>query len=248
MNTSAPPPPPAAPASRTPPTRYQAYVRWIESLCATDPGARVVLRRGLRRSLDDVPASHRIVAAWLPDRRTEAEERAYYAIASLIADRPRHSFAPTDSDDTDKSDTGTARAQPPDTPTPASTRPARPDERAPHETHRGTSLGLAFARAVQAGGPSALRPQTAETRLTLLTRQSLDGLHRHLPASLRHLCQAGVTVDHAQLMADLTAWPASSKRICRRWLQDYYRARARPEEDQARQADLTDTTEPEHGD
>ncbi|MEU6313790.1 type I-E CRISPR-associated protein Cse2/CasB [Streptomyces sp. NPDC047014] len=248
METSAPP---AAPTGRTPPSHHRAYVQWIQDLCAKDPGARVALRRGLRRGLDDVPASHRIVAAWLPDRRTEAEERAYYAIASLIADRPRHSFTHAGSDETPESaeDDGandTTKAQRPDQAEGDRDRPARSDERAAHEARRGspgTSLGLAFARAVEAGGTSALRPQTAETRLTLLTRQSLDGLHRHLPASVRHLRQAGVAIDYAQLMADLTAWPTSSKRICRRWLQDYYRARARHEEQRARAADLTDTAE-----
>ncbi len=41
---------------------------------------------------------HRIVAPWLPEERGEAEERAFYAVAAMIADRPRHSFTTPDTD------------------------------------------------------------------------------------------------------------------------------------------------------
>lgn len=73
--------------------------------------------------------------------------------------------------------------------------------------------------------------------MDLLTRQSLNGLHRHLPSSMRHLRQAGTDVDFAVLLADLTWWPTQSKTIARRWLQDFYRLRDAAKHGRAQQRD-----------
>ncbi|MEV1080924.1 type I-E CRISPR-associated protein Cse2/CasB [Streptomyces sp. NPDC050211] len=214
--------------------RLVAYTRWIEELCRDDPGARTALRSGLRRGLDDVPRMHRFVAPWLPqDRRApETEQRGYYAVAAMIASQPRSTYTTPDS----------GAEQAPET---------APDDTVsnsekPQAGRYGTSLGLAFALAVteSPGREREMRESTAESRLNLLTRQSTNGLHRHLPAAVGYLRELGVPVDWAQLLADLIAWPAHHGRISRRWLQDYYRQRTQTLREKANHADQDEAESP----
>ncbi|NJP46497.1 type I-E CRISPR-associated protein Cse2/CasB [Actinacidiphila epipremni] len=225
------------------PNRYQAYVRWVEYICRTDPGARTILRKGLGRGLDDVRyvrGMHRILTRWLPQGADTpaAEQRAYYTVASLIAERPRHSFAhdePEPEPSTEHADGRTPTAEPDDAPETGITGKLQ-----------GESLGAAFAAAVLAGGNSReIRQSTAETRLHLLTRQSLDGLHRHLPSAVRFLRDADAPVDYARLIADLTVWPALQGRISRRWLQDFYSPLAKSRNDAANAADADESQNPD---
>ncbi|MFK0172601.1 type I-E CRISPR-associated protein Cse2/CasB [Streptomyces sp. NPDC090306] len=225
---------------------YRKFVAEIATKCGTDPGVRVALRKGLRRSLNDVGPLHRIVAAWLPENRSDAEERAFYAVAAMIADRPRHSFNDPDDEtlseqQTPATDTGNepeAATEPGETPTTV------PQQAVPDRTRR-DSLGASFARAVVAqGGQGGVREDTAEARLNLLTRQSVDGLHRHLPGSVRLLrgngSGSGADVDFAVLLNDLAGWPQYSKAISRRWLQDFYRVKNAALEAAARRRDSED--------
>ncbi|MQY15161.1 hypothetical protein SRB5_53390 [Streptomyces sp. RB5] len=200
--------------------KYREFVTWVEKRCAEDPGVRVALRRGLRRELDDVRGMHRIVAAWVREGCPEAEERAYYAVAAMIADRPRHAYASPETDDG------------------ADPEPVDPDEATPKKRPRRDSLGASYARAVLAQAGRGLREENAEARLNLLTRQSLTGLHRHLPGNVRHLRDTGTEIDFAALLHDLASWPRFSKPIARRWLQDYYRTRKTPIENAAKDQDL----------
>ncbi len=215
---------PAPPTSSPPPTaagrpaaalgHARAFVRWIDQRCHADPGVRSALRRGVGRPLDDVPYMHKFVANWLTAEhlRTPDTQRAYYAVASLIAAQRRDQYSAA------KNTTDNAAA-------PSTERPY------------GTSLGTAFAQAVAKGADSGIRESSAETRLNLLTRQSANGLHRHLPGAVRQLRERQVDVDWAQLLVDLSRWHRHSGSIKRRWLQDFYRARRTVEYDQARQAD-----------
>ena len=158
---------------------------------------------------------HRIVAGRIPSGLNDEGQRAYYTVAALIASQPRSDFVEPD--------------------------PSEGDPEFPRSNGRrfGGSLGTLFAEAVAAapGRERQMRGSTAERRLNLLTRQSVDGLHRHLPASIRYLREIGVTVDWAELLDDLLAWPVHSGRITRRWLQDYYRLRAKAEAEEAQRAD-----------
>ncbi|GAQ65361.1 type I-E CRISPR-associated protein Cse2/CasB [Streptomyces scabiei] len=214
--------------------RLVAFTRWIEELCRDDPGARTALRSGLRRGLDDVPRMHRYVSPCLPRNGQVplSEQRAYYAVAAMIAAQPRTSYATADTD-----------GGPDSAPDPGPTRESKPAaaEAAPAARY-GESLGHAFALAVteSPGRDREMRESTAESRLNLLTRQSLNGLHRHLPAAVGYLREIGVPVDWTQLLSDLVAWPAHSKAISRRWLQDYYIQRTRALREHA---DRTDQTE-----
>ncbi|MFE8012307.1 type I-E CRISPR-associated protein Cse2/CasB [Streptomyces antibioticus] len=235
MTTTAPP------ATRLP--LYRKYVEEITARCGADPGVRVALRKGLRRGLDDVGPLHRIVAPWLPEERGEAEERAFYAVAAMIADRPRHSFTTPD-DEAPEHDgpdlAATTGNEPKTSPTADEEAVLAQGQKAPGRARR-DSLGASFARAVVAqGGQAGVRQDTAEARLNLLTRQSLEGLHRHLPGSVRLLRNADTDIDFAVLLADLTDWPRNSKAISRRWLQDFYRIRNSALEAAARRHDSED--------
>ncbi|WP_244315530.1 type I-E CRISPR-associated protein Cse2/CasB [Streptomyces albidochromogenes] len=188
-----------------------------------DPGARSALRSGLRKDLDSVRRMHRLIAPWLPEPRTEDVERAYYAIAAMIAAQPRSALAvPADG-------------------------PLQPDEELAATGRAGrrrASLGAAFAAAVTEGPgrEKEMRVGTAESRLNLLTRQSVNGLHRHLPSAVGYLRSLGVEVDWAQLLDDLGDWRKHSGRISRTWLQDFYRVLGKKLAQQADEADETELT------
>ncbi|MGA4842162.1 type I-E CRISPR-associated protein Cse2/CasB [Streptomyces sp. G45] len=223
--------------------RLLTYTQRVERLCHKDPGARSALRGGLRRGINDrlTQRMHRFVAPWLPDHAlgSDTDQRAYYAVASMIAAQPRSGSATADPPDERAADGGAAAS-------PAET-PGEPDAGAPAEPsdaqRYGASLGAAFAAAVTTGPgrDKAMRESGAEARLNLLTRQSIDGLHRHLPAAVGYLRSVDVPVDWPQLLSDLLAWPQHSGRISRRWLQDYYRQRSADEHKRAQQADAEAT-------
>ncbi|WNI18723.1 type I-E CRISPR-associated protein Cse2/CasB [Actinacidiphila sp. ITFR-21] len=238
-------------------TLHQKYVRRIENLCRTDPGARIALRKGLRRALDDgahTRGMHRLITPWLPQgaETPETEQRAYYTIAALIAAQPRYSFAADGPEDEPAAEAGNQPAAEPQNdpgqdadgesePAAAVIDPAAspPGSAQARRRSSGSSLGIAFARAVAEapGREREMRLSTAESRLNLLTRQSVNGLHRHLPASVGYLRGLDVPVDWARLLGDLIGWQAGSGRISRRWLQDFYWSCAQSDRDKAAKAD-----------
>ncbi|MDX3342728.1 type I-E CRISPR-associated protein Cse2/CasB [Streptomyces baarnensis] len=231
QDTHPAPPPAAATAtvphqnSTRPVSRARTFTGWVAQVCREDPGARSALRSGLRKDLDSVQRMHRLVAPWLPEQRSKDVERAYYTVAAMIAAQPRSALkaAAGDADD--------------DSVRPGGREPSGGTSRRPR-----SSLGTSFAIAVTEGPgrEKEMRAGTAESRLNLLTRQSVNGLHRHLPASVGYLRSVGVEVDWAQLLEDLGNWRARSGRISRTWLQDFYRLRSR---DSAQQADAADERE-----
>jgi CRISPR system Cascade subunit CasB len=76
-----------------------------------------------------------------------------------------------------------------------------------------------------------MRMSAAESRINLLTRQSLRGIHLHLPAAVNQVRTTDASIDWEQLLADLVDWPYQSGRISRRWLQDFYRITAGADQD-----------------
>ncbi|GAA1141559.1 type I-E CRISPR-associated protein Cse2/CasB [Streptomyces javensis] len=194
------------------------FVAAMLQLCAQDRGARAALRTGVGKHPDEARRMHRYVAVWLPSL-DEDTQRAYYAVAALIAAR-RDSEAPGQA--------GQAGKRPPG-------------------SRFGESLGVAFAAAV-ARPRDGLRESSAEMRLNLLTRQSVAGIHRHLPAAVRQLCDKQIQPDWAQLVVDVRGWRDQRGRTGRRWLQDFYRARRQAEiaaaKDAAERADAADADQP----
>ncbi|WP_405650509.1 type I-E CRISPR-associated protein Cse2/CasB [Streptomyces sp. RK9] len=232
--------------------RLLAYTQWTEQLCRKEPGARSALRSGLRRGINDRSAQrmHRFVARWIPESSlgSEADQRAYYAVAAMIAAQPRSGSAAADLlDEPEETDGGGTTGTEP------TVEAAAGASAGPTGSQRfGTSLGAAFAAAVtdSPGRDKAMQESGAEARLNVLTRQSIDGLHRHLPSAVGYLRNLDVPVDWARLLSDLLAWPEHSGRISRRWLQDYYRQRSADADNRANRADaeeavLDETDQPE---
>lgn len=207
---------------------YAAFTTHIEHLCRTDPGARAALRAGLRRDLDHprTRPMHRLLTPRLPEGCDDNTARAYYTVASLIAAQPRHAFSPGQADDEDTADEHRAAQQ-----------QTVQEEGSPHErqtppgpSRYGSSFGAALGQAVTAKGAS-MRMSAAESRINLLTRQSLRGLHLHLPAAVNQVRTTDAAIDWGQLLADLIDWQYQSGRISRRWLQDFYRITAGADQD-----------------
>ncbi|MFH9606590.1 type I-E CRISPR-associated protein Cse2/CasB [Streptomyces sp. NPDC017448] len=231
---------PAPEASKRPRTRasYIAFTLDIERLCRRDSGARAALRAGLRRDLDHPRARpmHRLLTTRLPEECDDRTAQAHYTIASLIAAQPRHAFAPGQEDDEDTEaeqggqvleenggpDGGTAASGS----TRSDTTPSDPPPYSPY----GSSFGATLGQAVMAKGAS-MRMSAAENRINLLTRQSLRGIHLHLPAAVNQVRATDSPIDWGQLLTDLVDWPYQSGRIGRRWLQDFYRITARADQD-----------------
>ncbi|MFD7506192.1 type I-E CRISPR-associated protein Cse2/CasB [Streptomyces sp. NPDC059850] len=188
--------------------RYDTFVANVLAQCA-DPGTQQALRRGLAKPVDEVPA--RTHAALLrhglvPDEAKGARKRAYYAVAALIAARPRAQRT-AEADGAEVAQTATPLGSP-------ATAGFRPS---------GTSLGESLALAVTRQDTDGLKEGGVESRLHLMVRQETGGLHRMLPAVLRQLGSAGVAADYACLLRDLIAWEYGRDQVATRWLEGFYR-------------------------
>lgn len=213
--------------------RYRRYVQFIEK-CCEHPGSRAALWSGLRRTPERSPRMHSMVTPWLGDAPKSAEERAFYTVAALIAGQPR-----SGRDDTartrQKGDTHTPDEQ--TGPVVAGPRRGRSLGRsmadfqsALHTRSKPASGGADTASGRSQPDDSATHGPLSplERRLHALTRQSIDGVHRDLPAIVLRLRGDNVPVDWAQMLADLARWPAERDHISKRWLQDFYRYRDLP--------------------
>ncbi|MFI9723880.1 type I-E CRISPR-associated protein Cse2/CasB [Streptomyces sp. NPDC052396] len=179
-------------------TEHVRFVREIRQLCADSPGAHARLRRGLGKDIDQVAGMHEFIAHWLPEKRNRERDRAYYAVAALIADQPRHVVRSRSASDTEAEQ--------------------------PVGTY-GPSFGRTLADSVlkSPAQERSRRRDSTRRRLDLLVRQSPTGLHRYLPSVTRLLRQYETEPDWAQLLNDLTRWPWNAADIGSRWQQDYFR-------------------------
>jgi len=167
-------------------------------------------------------------------------ERAFYTVAALIAAQPRSareekSAEPAESagaqeSDAQKSDAGgneVRAAQETQTETPGSaaarTAPGAEDG-ARRRRAASRSLGRCLADAVnQAPGHERNDLYSRlETRLRLLCRRDVDGLHRHLPRLVRQLRSDEITVDWVRLLLDLAYWGVDPDLVAKTWLQQFY--------------------------
>lgn len=186
----------------------RSFVLKILDRCAEDRGARNALRSGSGKRLDQVPRMHRIISPLLP---------------AWVMERPdtqRHYYAVASMIALLSSD-----------------QIASARRRFDEQSRYGTSLGKTLADAVATGTKKGIRESSAETRITLLTKQSVEGLHRHLPSTIRQLQGADVAIDYARLLNDLNQWRRYRGDVTRRWLQDFYRTRFEADRKAAQQAD-----------
>ncbi|MEV7815540.1 type I-E CRISPR-associated protein Cse2/CasB [Streptomyces flaveolus] len=116
------------PAASAPPTASTVrvsdrFVRYIHRLCESNQ-ARAALRRGLGLPVERCNHMHRYLVPWLRDHDDQHHadvRRAYYAVASLIAARPR------------------------------SARDTTPDQNAPASWYERPNLGASLGQAVAIG-------------------------------------------------------------------------------------------------
>ncbi|WP_258177505.1 type I-E CRISPR-associated protein Cse2/CasB [Streptomyces solincola] len=186
-STAAPLPPTAATA------RADRFIAHMHRLCHDSTQARAVLRKGLGLPVERCTHLHRYLVPWLRDNGDPHHSdvrRAYYAVASLLAARPR------------------------------STRDSAPEPSASLPWYARPNLGASLGQAVAQG---VMKDNTAAGALHLMARQSSDAIHPALPALVRQLANAGITVDWAVLLSDLARWNRDRDRIATRWLESYFR-------------------------
>lgn len=201
--------------TRVPP-RADQLAREVGKLTANSTADRSVLRHSLGQVPKEVALGvHRIVVPLLPEPHSEAEERAYYAVAALIASQPRKAR------DEAQTDGGATAPGTDDGPASASAR------------NRRGNLGYSLAHAVSNGA----NEKTLEDRLQLLARQNLDGLYRHLPRLILQLRGDQVRIDWGVLVRDLSRWAGDPRQVAKEWAQEYYRTRERLAASKERQAE-----------
>jgi CRISPR system Cascade subunit CasB len=196
------------PESASVPAKADALAREVTRLARNSPADRSVLRHSLGKPPKDAALGvHRIVVPFVPDHAPESAERAYYAVAALIASQPRDAR------------TGTGDSQETSAPPP---RDATGGQRAATGQRR-QNLGFSLAHAVDRGGNA----NSLENHLQLLARQDLDGVHRHLPRLILQLRGDQVHIDWGVLIRDLARWAHDPRQVAKEWAQDYYRTSER---------------------
>ncbi|WP_078962786.1 type I-E CRISPR-associated protein Cse2/CasB [Streptomyces sp. SCSIO 75703] len=198
---------------------HDLFVARVIAACR-DAGEQQALRRALGKPVNDVPA--RTHAVLLKPRPTEdggpdmplvpydaGDKRPFYAVAALIAARPRAQRVVADTSPADEEKDHSA---------PAGDKRPGVDGFRPGGTNLGESLAMAVTR-----HDDAIKEKGAEAKLHLMARQDIEGLHRMLPSVVRLVSGTGVHVDYACLLRDLRAWPTYRDGVVTRWLESYYR-------------------------
>jgi CRISPR system Cascade subunit CasB len=180
-----------------------AFVAYVLDLCKVKK-TQSDLRTGLGLPVERCNYLHRYLVPRLPERMHPDARRAHYAVAALIAARPRAAR------EADPHTAGSGQ---------------------PHgQWYQRANLGAALAEAVN---KHVIKPDSAEGDLHLMARQSSGAIHPRLPALTRHLLTGGVAVDWAVLLEDLAWWNRDRDKIATRWLEAYFRTTTDPEQDPA---------------
>jgi CRISPR system Cascade subunit CasB len=207
------------------PPEADRLAREITRLVSRNPGDRSVLRHSLGQHPEHVAVGvHRIIVPLLPADPSEHVERAYYAVAALIAAQPR---AARDQAVTSAPAAGTADETAADRPPAGNGTPG---------AVRRANLGCSLARAVHQGGSA----KTMEDRLQLLARQDADGIYRHLPRLILQLRGDQVRIDWGVLARDLARWGNQPRLVAKEWTQEFYRASERLAREKNRKAEQAD--------
>lgn len=198
----------SVPASTAPPKgkserASDAFVAHVLDLCRVKK-TQSDLRTGLGLPVDRCNYLHRYLVPRLPERMHADSRRAHYAVAALIAARPRTAREAA----AHAADNGELRT----------------------DWYQRANLGAALAEAVN---KRVIKPDSAEGDLHLMARQSIEAIHPRLPALTRHLLTGGVAVDWAVLLEDLAWWNRDRNRIATRWLEAYFRTAGAKDDDPA---------------
>jgi CRISPR system Cascade subunit CasB len=214
------------------PAEADRMAREISRLIRRSPGDRSVLRHSLGQAPEEVSVGvHKIVVPLLPKDaadgtpRAHDVERAYYAVAALIASQQRPARDQAGGDGTPDDPPGAA---PPDDP---AGKEGTPPGRQPH------NLGYSLARAVHQGS----NRKSTEDRLQLLARQDVEGVYRHLPRLILQLSGDQVQIDWGVLVHDLTRWAREPRLVAKEWVQEFYRTDERLTAEDKRKAEKATT-------
>jgi CRISPR system Cascade subunit CasB len=200
------------------PKEADRLAREVTWLVKHNPGERAALGHSLGKRPEEAPVSvHRIVVPLLPKDPPDAAERAYYAVAALIAAQPRQAR--------DQPATGSTPDDLPDGVVPDGS----PSEAAAGKPRQ--NLGYSLARAAHEG------VRNLEGRLQLLARQDADGIYRHLPRLILQLRAEQVRVDWGALIRDLTRWEHNPRLVAKEWVQEFYHADERLTAEDKRKAE-----------
>jgi len=211
------------------PKEADRLARVITELVKRNPGDRSLLRHSLSLTPEEVAVGvHRIIVPLLPkdtDHDPQAE-RAYYAVAALIAAQPRPARDQAGTEEAPEGDTGEAV-------------PGIADDGKPGGPARSrNNLGYSLARAIHAGGNA----KSLEDRLQLLARQDAEGVYRHLPRLILQLRGDQVRIDWGVLIRDLARWERAPRQVAKEWAQDFYRTDERLTAEEKRNADQASST------
>src|SRR5690606_30064731 len=168
------------------------------------------------------------VARYLPERCSEAEERAFYTVAALVAAQPRGARdqealpgpereAAEDGRPPGAEEGATGEAGDGTAPPGEAAGPSGRDDTAAVTRH---TLGQSLAWAVENG---RLKGDMVRDRLHLLARYRTDRLHRELPKLIAHLRADLVPIDWGYLLADLARWESERGQVAKRWVQQDHR-------------------------
>lgn len=229
-------------------------VRRLSSQVVDEPAIRATLRRAVGKEVADpaVLPVHGFVTPYLPNPPERGEghdryrfpeaavERAFYAVAALIAGQPRQardqgtkdSEVPDEAaahDETDQTEAGERTSSPTDTTSENDDPPPGPEPR--------PNLGATLGEAVTKG---RLNADTTEARLHLLCRQSVEGAHKQLPRLIQYLRSREAPVDWGLLVLDLARWGGDRDAVAKEWVQGYHRVIQA--EEQARRNESQDTS------
>ncbi|MFW5421013.1 type I-E CRISPR-associated protein Cse2/CasB [Nocardiopsis sp. CNT-189] len=213
------------------------------------PGDRAVLRRMVGHPPGHLTARpvHKVIYDCLKDGdgrphglpEDPAGEWAFYAVASMMADQPRDARdarkaeAPEESG-REESGRGPGAVSPDGSGDAADGDPADSGgEAAPEQepsggemrlrkSERRPNLGVSLAGGVKDG---VFKAETTEKRLHRLCRLDLAGLHKRLPALVRHARADLVDLDWGVLVVDLARWESERDEVAKEWLQAYHRTR-----------------------
>ena len=196
------------------PREADRLAREVAHLIAKNPGDRSVLRHSLGRPPEDVAMGvHRILAPLLPRNFKAAEERAYYAVAALIASQDRQARDQASTENAPRAGDATPQA---------SATATEPSEDGPPAR---SNLGYSLAQLAHKSDRD--RSKTLGDRLELLARQDIDGLYRQLPRLILQVRADQVRIDWGVLAHDLTRWADDPRQVAKEWAQDYYRTSER---------------------
>ncbi|MFE4861510.1 type I-E CRISPR-associated protein Cse2/CasB [Streptomyces sp. NPDC056670] len=206
MTTPMPQSPATAPKEGEKPRESDTFVASILRLCTSNNQARAELRRGLGRPVEQCTYLHRYLVPRIREGLHPEALRAHYAIAALIAARPRDVRDPGLA--APDEDTGTGQGG------------------GPGLWWKRPNLGASLAEAVSQG---LFKPDSAEGDLHLMARQSSHSIHPRLPSLTQRILKGGVPLDWAVLLEDLAWWNRSHDKIATRWLESYFRVRTHEE-------------------